>query len=334
MLGRIVILLAALSVLLSAHAGAQTPSKVPFKVGMREAVYKDELEPAGIRTQVWYPTQLAPEPWNVHGIYEINARKDAAPVPGRRPLVVISHGSFGDPFGMHDLAEYLAARGYIVATLRHPRDNNEDSSGTHSDLQLVGRSRHVARVIDGVLADPVFGALVDRDKIGMIGFSAGGFTALTVLGAEPDFKRLTEYCQSNPDDGIACSGGLEGKVRIERPDWKQTPDARVKAAVIMAPGLGFMFSRKTLQTVTKPVLIYRAASDSAIRHPFSEEWIAENLGRKPEYQVVPGEHLIFLAACDYGVVADICRDKPGIDRRAIHAEISAGVLDFFERSLR
>lgn len=332
-------LFATVIVAFSIHCGAALAQGKPPQppglahVGLREVVYPDDQEPAGIRTWLWYPTRAQPEPWMANA-YLVQTRKDAAPIPGPKPLVVLSHGSFGYVFGLHHFAEYLAARGYVVATPMHPHDNNADSTGTYSDLQLVGRSRHIARVIDGVLRDPVMAPLVDPRRIGMAGFSAGGFTALTVLGAVPDFSRLTEYCQGNPDDGVACSGGLEGKVRIERPDWRQTPDPRVKAAVLMAPGLGFMFSRKTLQSVTRPVLIYRAANDQAIRHPFSEEWIAEALGRKPEYHVVPGPHLIFLAPCAPGRADEICRDPPGIDREAVHATINAGMLDFFGRTLR
>jgi predicted dienelactone hydrolase len=321
---------------LALPAMAQTQPKPPAAlphVGLREVVLPDPLEPAGIRTWLWYPTRVAPEPWMAN-IYLVTTRTDAAPLPGRKPLIVLSHGSFGYVFSFHHYAEYLAARGYIVATPMHPHDNNADSSGTYTDLQLVGRSRHIARTIDGVLRDPVIGPLVDDQKIGVIGFSAGGFTALTVLGGVPDFARINEYCEGNRDDGVVCSGGFQGKVRIERPDWHQTPDRRVKAAVLMAPGMGFMFPRKTLKAITRPVLMYRAASDNAIRHPYSEEWIAENLGRKPEYHVVPGEHLVFMAPCPPGRTADVCTDPAGVDRRAVHAAVNASMIDFFERTLR
>jgi predicted dienelactone hydrolase len=308
------------------------PAAAPY-VGLREVVLPDNLEPAGIRTWLWYPTRVPPQPWMANA-YLVSTRNDAVPVPGRRPLVVLSHGSFGYVFGLHHIAEYLVRHGHVVATPAHPRDNNSDSSGTYTDMQLVGRSRHIARTIDGVLRDPVVGPLVDESKIAMVGFSAGGFTALTVLGAVPDFARLEEYCQGQRDDGVNCTGGFKGKVRILRPDWRQTPDPRVKAAVLLAPGSGFMFPRATLRAITRPVLIYRAAQDSAIRHPFSEEWIAENLGRKPEYHVVPGEHLVFLAPCPPGRNDEICRDKPPLNRRDVHATINAGMVDFFQRTLK
>lgn len=317
---------------LATYGQSRTPPDLP-NVGLREVVLPDSLEPEGIRTWLWYPTRVPPSPWMANA-YLVRTRSNAPPLPGRRPLIVLSHGSFGYVFGLHHFAEYLVQHGYIVATPSHPHDNNADSSGTYTDLQFVGRSRHIARTIDGALRDPVIGPLIDAGKIGMAGFSAGAFTALTVLGAVPDFGRLTEYCQGNRDDGIACAGGLEGKVRILRPEWQQTHDPRVKAAVIMAPGYGFMFSRKTLQAVTAPVLVYRAAQDGAIRHPFSEEWIVQNLGRKPEYHVVPGEHLIFLAPCPPGRHDEICSDKPGIDRREIHARINEQMRHFFERALR
>lgn len=313
-------------------APAGAPAAVPH-VGLREVVLPDDQEPAGIRTWLWYPTAVPPQPW-IANAYLVSTRTDATPLPGRRPLVILSHGSFGYVFGLHHFAEHLVRHGYVVATPAHPRDNNSDSSGTYTDMQLVGRSRHIARTIDGILRDPAIGPLIDYQKIGLAGFSAGGFTALTTLGAMPEFGRIAEYCQGNRDDGVVCSGGYEGKVRILRPTWQQTPDPRVKAAVLMAPAMGFMFPRKTLQAVTKPVLIYRAQQDSAIRHPFSEEWIAENLGRKPEYHVVPGDHLVFLAPCPPPRRDDICSDKPPIDRRAVHATINAGMVDFFSRTLR
>lgn len=338
MLKRIALSLSAATLLLVAVL--PSVSQAQFKtrpdqpnVGLREVVLPDNLEPAGIRTWLWYPTRVTPHPWMANA-YLVSTRSNAAPLPGRRPLIVLSHGSFGYVFGLHHFAEYLVHQGYIVATPEHPHDNNSDSSGTYTDMQLVGRSRHIARTIDGVLRDPVIGPLVDPDKIGMVGFSAGGFTALTVLGGVPDFSLLTDYCKKVPDDGGACSGGLEGKVRILRPDWRQTPDPRVKAAVIMAPGYGFMFPRPTLQAITKPMLIFRAAQDNAIRHPYTEQWLVDNLGRKPEYHVVPGEHLIFLAPCPPGRHDEICSDKPGIDRRAIHAKIDDLMRDFFERNLK
>src|SRR5262245_28605593 len=180
MFKRVAVLL--IAAMLALPAVAQTQPKAaaptPTYVGLREVVLPDPLEPDGIRTWLWYPTRVPPVAWMAN-IYLVSTRTDAAPVPGRKPLIVLSHGSFGYVFGLHHFAEYLATHGYIVATPMHPRDNNADSSGTHSDLQLVGRSRHIARTIDGVLRDPVVGPLVDEQKVGMIGFSAGGFTGLT-----------------------------------------------------------------------------------------------------------------------------------------------------------
>jgi predicted dienelactone hydrolase len=291
----------------------------------------DELEPKGIQTYLWYPTRMQPEPWGPNNPYLILARPGATPIPGRRPLIVISHGASGDPLGLHHFAEFLVMNGYIVAMPRHPHDNNMDSSDTDTDRQIVGRSRHIARVIDGALRDEVVGPLIDQDRIGMLGFSAGAFTALTVLGAVPDFDRLVEYCQGNPADD-SCSGKFKGKDRTERPDWHQTPDPRVKVAVIMAFGGGFLFPRSTLRKITTPVLMFRAENDEY--SPFNEEWLEEAMGRKPEYHLVPGPHLIFLAPCPPGRNDEICRNPPGIDRRAVLASIEAEMLDFLQRTLR
>jgi predicted dienelactone hydrolase len=46
---------------------------------------------------------------------------------------------------------------------------------------------------------------VNADQVGVIGYSAGGETALILSGATPDLDRLRRYCQERPDDRDACN---------------------------------------------------------------------------------------------------------------------------------
>lgn len=301
--------------------------------GYVERVYPDPPSTERIKTLVWYPSSTAAKD-SGQDPYRIFAQPGGVPIPGRRPLIVVSHGSFGYVFSLHHVAEYFAERGYIVATVIHPRDNNADSSGFGADVSLLGRSRHVARLIDGLLADPAIGPRIDPRRIGLVGFSAGGITALTLAGAAPDFSRITSYCAENADDGSTCRGGLNGTVRIENPALRITPDSRVRAAVLLAPAWGFMFPRETLAKVTMPLLIFRGANDNDVREPFSAEWIGRNVATPSPPIVVPGPHLVFLAPCKPGVSADMCADAPGFDRRPVHERILSESLRFFQRTLR
>ena len=71
---------------------------------------------SGIRVDVnvWYPSVRAPRslsyaPWTIRGA------RNGKPVPGRFPLILLSHPSSGTRFSFHDTAAALAARGFVVA---------------------------------------------------------------------------------------------------------------------------------------------------------------------------------------------------------------------------
>ena len=93
---------------------------------------------------VFYPSDQAGKETRV-GPYDVAATLDAPPRSGPKPLVVLSHGNAGSDLGHHDLAAFLAAHGFVVATLEHPRDNFHDTSGVGGAAVLVGRPIQVQR---------------------------------------------------------------------------------------------------------------------------------------------------------------------------------------------
>src|SRR3546814_5668267 len=69
---------------------------------------------------------------------------------------------------------------------------------------MAGRPIQVSATISALLADPRWKRLVDADRIGVPGFSAGGYTSLLVVGAEPRFDRFLSYCERHPGDAGTC----------------------------------------------------------------------------------------------------------------------------------
>ena len=51
------------------------------------------------------------------------------------------------------------------------------------------------RLIDLMLGTPAFASRIDPERVGLFGFSRGGYTALAVIGANPDWASVTELCQ-------------------------------------------------------------------------------------------------------------------------------------------
>ncbi|MFF6783406.1 alpha/beta hydrolase family protein [Streptomyces sp. NPDC012510] len=130
---------------------------------------------------------------------------DAAPSRprGGLPLVVLSPG-FGMPRAtLTGLAEDLASRGYAVAGTGH----NFEAAGisfpdghttpcvacADTDYPKVGavRAQDISFLLDELTGDgPAWkdGALIDTDRIAMVGHSAGGFSTIPAMLRDPRIK--------------------------------------------------------------------------------------------------------------------------------------------------
>src|SRR3984957_8698701 len=143
-------------------------------------------DPAGapLEVGVWYPSNAhaAPQPL---GLFEQNVA-NGGEVAGRGlPLIVMSHGSGGSFEGHYDTALALVEAGFVVAAGTHTGDNYRDHSGF---AQVENRPRHIRALVDYMLGSWTHHDLIDPARIGMFGFSAGGFTALVAIGGVPDLS--------------------------------------------------------------------------------------------------------------------------------------------------
>ncbi len=177
------------------------PAAAQTGAGLMDLRAVDPVEGGPMPGVLVYPTLAAGAPMQ-RGLNMIDAVLDAAPAPGPFPLVVISHGTGGWELGHHDSLTALARAGFVAAALQHPRDNYRDDSGFGTDLQSIGRAHHIVAFIDALLAHPKIGPLIDRNRIGMAGFSAGGYTTLLTIGGRPNFALREAYARAVPDDPL------------------------------------------------------------------------------------------------------------------------------------
>lgn len=328
----LVTLLATLAASFDARAQA-------FEAGLVDLTLTDPVEGGPMQVIVAYPTRAAAGTTAV-GAFTVAARRDAAPTPGSYPLIVLSHGARGSNLGHHDSLTALARAGFVAAAVEHPRDNLRDDSGFATDLQMIGRPHHIVALIDGLLAHATMGPLIDKERIGMVGHSAGGYTGLLVAGAVPDFSRAREYraaVEANPalrpNLQRADAAGRERR----KPGLQYVSDPRVRALVLWAPGFGYAFDRDALAKVHVPILLYRPSRDDLVPHPWGAERIAQFLPTRPDYRVIEGAgHFVFFAPCPWlmSLTAwQVCRDASGIDRGAIHERLNAEMVAFLRQSL-
>jgi predicted dienelactone hydrolase len=247
------------------------------------------------------------------------------------PLIVISHGDYGLLSSHSDTALALASSGFVVAAVTHTGDNARDQSYVGTPRWLIDRPRHIHRVLDYMLNDWPAHRQIDPARVGMFGFSAGGFTALVSIGGVPDLARIGAHCTAHPE--FACS--LWKRLPTASvPDSAWIHDARIKAAVIAAPGYGFAFEPDGLSHVTATVQLWNGTQDSNVPYATNEAVVRKLLPTPPDYHAVAGAgHFSFLAPCPSWLPLPICKETNGFDRVAFHRDFNRAVVAFFQAQL-
>lgn len=320
-------------------------------VGFKAIAIHDPVNGGSMPGYVFYPSAQAKGVTRI-GPYELHATRDAAAIPGARPLVVISHGHGGSDLGHHDLAVYLASHGFIAATLEHPRDNFHDASGDGHPEVEIGRPIQVEAVISMLLDDPHWKTSIDPQRIGVAGFSNGGYTSLLLVGAVPRFTRFMDYCTAHPTDSNQCGGVDAFKAEAARHGqtpaqmlaamqgefhrWGDPHDPRVKAAFAMAPQ-SLVFDKAGLASIDRPVFLYYGQDDRVLIPRYNALHIAPLIKTLVGIKMIPkAGHYVFLSPCSPQLTRDapeICLDPPGVDRVAVHRQVDADALAFFRKAL-
>jgi predicted dienelactone hydrolase len=292
-----------------------------------------------IELGIWYPSDAptAPQPL---GLFQ----QAVAPYGGiagqSLPLIVISHGTGGGASSHYDTAIALANAGFVVVAPSHTGDNYKDRSLSFTRRNFAGRSRQVSRVVDYMLTGWAGHEHIDPARIGIFGHSAGGATALIAIGGNPEIERVVQYCTDHPDFWD-CTRIKEKAAAGDMPDPKEqltwTHNARLKAAAVAAPAIGYAFTKEALAGVTVPVQLWRAEKDWITPNEWNANFVKAALPKPPEDHLVPSAgHFAFLAPCSDAlakIAQDICQDAAGFDRAAFHKELNQTLIDFFKAKL-
>lgn len=292
---------------------------------------------APIQMGVWYPTQASPRPTTLLGLNLLSVAPDGHVAGTNLPLIVISHGSGGGPGSHADLALALAESGFVVAAPMHTGDNYADQSAVGSVHWLPDRNRHVRATVAYMLDVWPGRARINMNRIGLYGFSAGGFTALTAIGGEADLRLIGTHCAAAPEfvcKLLSDSNSVLMQSASVPPASAFIRDARIKAAVIAAPGLGFTFVPSGLLSVTAHVQLWSGQLDVNVPEATNTGPVSQALGARAELHSVPGAgHFSFLVPCRLMGPPILCGDAAGFDRAAFHADMNTRILAFFRKNL-
>jgi predicted dienelactone hydrolase len=289
-------------------------------------------------TMIWYPIADAEKAWQA-GPFTVAATLGAPIVSGKTfPIVLLSHGSGGTPMAHRELAASLARSGLVVVAPIHVGDAAGHPRLKPQAKVLITRPRQAKEAIAAVIADRRFSGSIDANRMGMIGYSAGGYTGLILAGAKADFQLASDYCAADGRKDIGSCGPSDRPAPEARElvaGWQAPAEPRIKALVLMDP-LAIMFDEKGLTGVGLPTQLFQPNDDAYLNASHNALALSRDLPSHPVPIVVPGQHFIFIDPCPdllMKEVPQICRDGAEIDRPSIHRKLQVDVANFLHKHL-
>lgn len=242
-----------------------------YAVGQTSLMLEDTKRNRPLKTEIWYPTQDTAKT-NATAEYPFKlprTSKNAVIAEGNFPLILLSHGTGGNRISQMWLACKLVGNGYIVASVDH-YGNTLDNKIPENFVRIWDRPLDLSFLLCHLLSDASWSGSIDVDKIGMAGFSLGGYTGMALAGAKADFELLRQFAGTKQgasefnvpelgDVSYLITPELVSEGNRKSSDLK---DERIAAFALMAPALGAAFRpKKQLASVQAPLLIIGAAND-------------------------------------------------------------------------
>lgn len=281
-----------------------------FFTGSRQLEIFDDKLGISFPVLVHYPT-LSPSAPTQIGPYTMEVSVDAEIAAAKFPFILISHGNSGSHLIYRTISTYLTQHGYIVAMPEHYGNNRRNNELAQSIENLQYRPRHCSLTIDQLLKD--LGSSIIPEKIGIIGHSFGGYTALALAGGRP-------YTQS----------GLS--VEVES-------DSRFKVLVLMAPAAAYFYPEGSLSRVNARILLLIAQHDQFTPQKWTSDIILKQVPDPSQITLRVIEnagHFSFISPFPPSMKNPNfppSTDPQGFDREEFHQQLPVEILNFLNATI-
>lgn len=319
--------------------------------GVERLTAPSEEREAALDVTVWYPATTGGESVALgqNIFFEGTPAQQGAPIrDGEFPVVLLSHGAGlgGRAEAMSWIAAPLAQDGFIVLAPTHPGNTGPDRSAEQT-MKLWLRPSDLSAALDAIEADPTFHPHIAQDRVGVLGLSMGGNSALSMIGARLDPEKFASYCDTNARNVSLCSWVSQSGVDLHAMDktlaGRDNSDPRVRVAMAIDPAPADIYDVASLAEISVPVSIVNLGAPSEIPETVRASGIARAMPRA-EYDVIEAaSHASMFPECkpnaaeialEEGIEDPICTDGKGDSRAAIHKQLIEMTVAAFRKALR
>jgi predicted dienelactone hydrolase len=318
-----------------------------YNIGELSLDLTDSNRNRPVKTELWYPT-LDTDSANLKitelpFILEPTIR-DAKFMNQKYPLIVLSHGTGGNRFSLAWLAISLVKHGYIVASPDH-WGNTFDNKIPEYFVRYWERPLDISFIISQVLESENYSKYIDHEKIGVVGFSLGGYSTIALAGAEIDCNLLKSNAKTKEGKQefdipeLGDLGKLIDKLSCDHSKGFHLKDNRIKAFVALAPALGLGFaSNEQTKNIQSPLLIIGNEGDQ-IAPVISNAKKYNSLITSSKYIELHGKigHYIFLNEANKDLMKEAKKyytDDKSVNRKLIHVNVENLIIEFFDSNFK
>jgi predicted dienelactone hydrolase len=320
-------------------------------VGVRQIEAPSKERGSDLAVTIWYPADAGGKPVTLgeNAFFMGTSAMLEAPISrGKYPLILLSHGAGlgGTAQAMSWIATPLAKKGFIVAAPTHPRNTGANKSAAET-MKLWLRPADISATLDALENQPFFEDHFEAGKVGALGLSMGGNTALALAGARIDPMRLASYCDTDALNPSLCGWARQSGVDLHAMDMqsagRDNADKRIEFAMAIDPAPVDVFQANTFSGISIPVEIVNLGQPGAILRTALASGIAKAIPKGSYSTIKDASHYSMFGECKPNAAETaksekidepICSDGGGQSRFEIHMQLVNMVTEAFGRQLK
>ena len=229
-------------------------------------------------------------------------------------LIIITQGFGATPDTYGYIAQQLASYGYAVASIEHRGTNlakrleypNTELTSWITPSEFVSRPLDVTHLLDKfedlVANNRAWTNRLDLHRVGVFGYSFGGYSALAIAGAEINFPRLEEECSTEGLNPVV-SFTFQCQAKYLAPHSGKLKDPRIKAVFSVYPLTNPIFGKEGMSQIDIPTAIIAGGKDN-VSPPVQNQihpWLWLKTPDKYLALISQGGHLTTVKPKDRGI---------------------------------